>query len=287
MPVTVSIASRDIKRWPDRKDKTPDAILKGASTKETGRCKEILQSDFSIQGSLEENHVTASQNGLVWAAFYAYSQHHHLTIRPEDVCHSGQKELVVQEDGFCIRSVNYGRFAQTMSDKIAEHIKDPSLRDWVLPSFTTTTASDRVVGSVLLMGAMKAYFKYGWKAHRYNGQKCVVDGVSYPEVNTSEVAGGFVTVPVKINDNGAEYDCRMLAGSIGIQAHASPEGYVALPDDEPKKSRWFKYCEAPSMRQVPPHEKKDDEVAEEEAADLTGIQPVTGWMIYLEEKDDQ
>jgi hypothetical protein len=48
-----------------------------------------------------------------------------------------------------------------MALEIANNIKDHALREWVLPSFSTTTENDRIVGSVLLMGALQKYFSYG------------------------------------------------------------------------------------------------------------------------------
>jgi hypothetical protein len=40
------------------------------------------------------------------------------------------------------------------------NVVDPSLRDWFLPDFTTTTDNDRVVSSVVLMSTTKHYFSY-------------------------------------------------------------------------------------------------------------------------------
>ena len=37
---------------------------------------------------------------------------------------------------------------------------DLELADWVMPNFSTTTNKDRIVGSVLFMGAMQSYFAY-------------------------------------------------------------------------------------------------------------------------------
>ncbi|KAJ4128014.1 hypothetical protein NW768_008298 [Fusarium equiseti] len=43
---------------------------------------------------------------------------------------------------------------------MVKNVKDPTLRDWVLPSFSTATDVDRAVGSVFLMGVMQQYFSY-------------------------------------------------------------------------------------------------------------------------------
>jgi hypothetical protein len=47
-----------------------------------------------------------------------------------------------------------------MAGLITKNVKDPELGDWVMPSFSTTTDTDRVVASVLFMGAMQKYFTY-------------------------------------------------------------------------------------------------------------------------------
>lgn len=41
-----------------------------------------------------------------------------------------------------------------------ENVKDKDLREWVIPAFSTTTPTDRAVGSILLMCSLKAYFSY-------------------------------------------------------------------------------------------------------------------------------
>jgi hypothetical protein len=42
-----------------------------------------------------------------------------------------------------------------MTEQIAANLKDDSVRDWIMPSFTTTTINDRVVCSVVMMAAMQ------------------------------------------------------------------------------------------------------------------------------------
>lgn len=46
------------------------------------------------------------------------------------------------------------------------NVKDPELRDWVTPSFSTTTETDvavAAVAAVLLMGAMQNYFSFKYR----------------------------------------------------------------------------------------------------------------------------
>ncbi|KAG5660396.1 hypothetical protein KAF25_003002 [Fusarium avenaceum] len=376
MPVTISVVDYPAQLWkPNLKGASAAAILAGSSPHEYGRCQRILQSSFSTEGKLEEHHLSASTNGLVWAAYHAYSTHHHLTIRPEDiwfaiisqisfyinanaeelrdyfVSHEGQKELIVELLGN-LGSQTYDVFAKLMADEISKNVKDPELRDWVLPSFSTTTDTDRVVGSVLFMGAMQKYFSYtcclacgipsvtllgevsdyenilkrldrleemgaeacvfaqmlrpilrrmilsftepnnpelkafwnsiihvrsmsgstnvtGWiTAFCYWSEKGVAcwradlrrDGWDNTRdwdtrlgTDTDSIPAGFVTVPVKVVEVGiGEYACTMLAGSIGIQGIPNSDNNVDMSSE-------------------------GREVTEPL---LTGVQPLTGWMIY-------
>ncbi|KLO98296.1 uncharacterized protein FFB20_06307 [Fusarium fujikuroi] len=374
MPITVTIPNSKASSWQHPKAENTSQLLRGASSQEADGCKQIIQSSFSINGSLEENHVSASRNGLVWSSFYAYSTHHHLTIRPEDVwfaiitqlstyinansekmrgyfvSHDGQKRLEVI-DFATLHTADYGNLSQKMTLEIAKNIKDPAFLEWILPSFSTTTDNDRVVGSVLLMGALQKYFSYAFgmecgipsvtllgeitdyedilnrldrldemgeepiqfamllrpiirnmvltftqpydpaihifwnqivNIHEMSGSKtmtgwitafCYWDdegkaGLSSPgngtlgdlmylHVDTDDIPCGYVTVPVEVNDNGTLYNCKMLAGSVGMQAVPGPEGYV--PAFDPFEDR---------RRNVELDETK------------LGIKPVTGWMIY-------
>ncbi|CAG7563451.1 unnamed protein product [Fusarium equiseti] len=177
MPVTVSVVDHPARPWGQDKASSVEEILKATNNKEFTRCKQVIQSVFSIDGSIEDKFVSGSKNGLVWAAFNAYSNHHHLTIRSEDVwfaiitqlsshinanaeqlrhlfvSHKGKKELIIEQAGF-LHTANYGAFVQNITREMVD-VKDPTLRDWVLPSFSTTTDVNRAVGSVLLMGAMQ------------------------------------------------------------------------------------------------------------------------------------
>ncbi len=47
-----------------------------------------------------------------------------------------------------------------VDEQIVKNIKDPSIVDWLLPAFTTTTPKDRIVASISVMSSMKQYFKY-------------------------------------------------------------------------------------------------------------------------------
>ena len=122
-------------------------------------------------------------NGFVRACFHAYSNHHHLTLRPEDiwfailtqlsfhinahaedlrsffVTHEGREELEVFGAG-TIKTADFGPLAVKMTKEMDKFLVDPDLRQWVMLDFTTTTDTDTVTAAVLMMGAMQEYFSY-------------------------------------------------------------------------------------------------------------------------------
>lgn len=155
-------------------------LLKEACPDEWRLCKEVYQSSFDAS-PLEG--LYASQNGFISTCILAYNHHHHLHIRPEDVwftilnqlsfyinahaeelrqffvSHQGKEELEVLEFGNRY-SVDFGRLAIKMTQLMEKKVKDPDLRSWVMPDFTTTTNTDLVTAAVLFMGSMQKYFSF-------------------------------------------------------------------------------------------------------------------------------
>lgn len=123
----------------------------------------------------------SNNNGLVNALTMAYNAHHNIVLRPEDfwvavltqfssyvnargeelrdkfVNFDGKKELTVRSGG-SLRTAAFDQMSVSMTKQIADNLKDDSVRDWILPSFTTTTNNDRVVCSIVMMAAMQNYF---------------------------------------------------------------------------------------------------------------------------------
>lgn len=183
MPVTITAADHGasiVSRY-DQPSKGSIALLKGACSNEHLECSELLQSSFD---SDLQPAVYPSRNGFVQGVILAYSGHHHLRIRPEDVWFAiltqlgfyinkhaeelrgqfvsfeGKKELEVKFYGGNRYTVDFGIFAQKMSLLIEENVVDPELREWIMPAFSTTTKHDVVVASVLLMGVVQKYFDF-------------------------------------------------------------------------------------------------------------------------------
>lgn len=140
---------------------------------------ELFQSSFP-QSIID---IHPNSNGLVNTIVQAYNKHHALVLRPDDVwigiltqfnffvnanaetlrshfvAHKGKKELVVETSGSRY-TVDFGDLAIQMTRLIEKNVVDPSLRDWILPDFSTTTLNDTTVSAIVMMATMKAYFTY-------------------------------------------------------------------------------------------------------------------------------
>ncbi|KAF9697157.1 hypothetical protein EKO04_004891 [Ascochyta lentis] len=183
MPVTIATADHASRVWATEKATTPARLFERACHNEYKQSRQIIQSSVS-ESQLQDAYISASHNGLVNAAIRAYSSHHQLSIRPEDVwfailsqlnfyinahaeqlrdhfvSHKGQHKLTVHAVG-SIETVDFGTLAAHMTYEIQKNVKDPDLQAWIMPDFSTTTDSDRAVAAVLMMGAMQKYFTYG------------------------------------------------------------------------------------------------------------------------------
>ncbi|KAF7338896.1 hypothetical protein MSAN_02212800 [Mycena sanguinolenta] len=171
---------------------TPAEILAQACPKQHSAAKTILQYGFSgvSDGTGEGRDFAArfpnlvpDRNGFVNTVIAAYNQHHALVIRPDDVwlailcqfnffvnanaellrasfvAHEGQRELVIEEEG-TRNTVDFGDMSRQMAGLLEKNVVDPTLREWAIPNFTTTTEHDKTVGAVLMMATLKQYFTY-------------------------------------------------------------------------------------------------------------------------------
>lgn len=165
-------------------------LLKSACPKEVKKLKNehIIQTSF--QNLTSETNIYPRNNGFVDAVVDAYSNHQHLELRAEDIWfsilsqlniyinkhseelrdmfvdHQGQKHLEILDlkdiQGDALWGIDWGKFSFKMSKMIANNIKDPSLREWILPQFTTTTKVDQAVASILMMATLQKFFTYGF-----------------------------------------------------------------------------------------------------------------------------
>ncbi|KAH7303231.1 hypothetical protein B0I35DRAFT_447035 [Stachybotrys elegans] len=179
MPITLQVAQHGARPWIEPKVADSAKLLELAARGHHRRCKKLIQTSFGRR-EFHEGHVSGSRNGFVWTVYEAYCRHHHLVLRPEDiwfailtqlsfyinahaeelrsffVSHQGQEHLLLE-----VNEIDFAHIAQEMTQLISKKVIDPELRGWVMPSFSTTTDNDKVVGSILFMGAMQKYFSYG------------------------------------------------------------------------------------------------------------------------------
>ncbi|KAJ7242653.1 hypothetical protein C8J57DRAFT_1192179 [Mycena rebaudengoi] len=134
-----------------------------------------------------------NNNGFVRTVIKAYNGHHALVIRPDDVwlaitafqgpldsadqfnffvntnaellrtnfvAHGGKMGLRIVNECTCHGLLDFGSMARQMVDLIEKNVVDPTLREWVIPSFTTTTENDTTVAAVLLLATFKEFFRY-------------------------------------------------------------------------------------------------------------------------------
>jgi hypothetical protein len=187
MPVTFQVASHPSEEYLTRgktRVANRDELFSQTCAEEARGSKRVIHSSPSLSNEcLAEHHVFPSNNGFVKSAWDAYSHHSHLIIRPDDiwfailsqlnfyinknaeelrdhfVSHDGQKELVIADVG-SIETMDFGLFARRMTGLLQENLKDPNFRDWIMPTFSTTTVDDRSTAAVLMMGSLQAYFTY-------------------------------------------------------------------------------------------------------------------------------
>ncbi|XP_037030745.1 uncharacterized protein LOC119070502 [Bradysia coprophila] len=151
-------------------------------------CTEVLtETQFSARVKASRN------NGFVQTVIECYNKHHNLVIRPDDIWtailtqfsfyinknaeefrskfvnFNGKKELVVQVEG-SLRSATYGLFVNEMTEKIDENLVDKTVKNWILPSFSTTTANDIISCGVVFMASTKMYFEF---------TRCLACGIPY------------------------------------------------------------------------------------------------------------
>ncbi|KAJ7096869.1 hypothetical protein C8R44DRAFT_859947 [Mycena epipterygia] len=136
---------------------------------------EMLQSSLAegsaISTSEPRRNLTAkthntipSRNGFVDTVICAYNTHHALVIRPDDVWIAilTQFNYFVNANAEILRANFVAHEGQTklMLGQLEKNVVDPSLREWVIPNFSTTTVNDVTVSAIIMMATLKAYFQY-------------------------------------------------------------------------------------------------------------------------------
>lgn len=144
----------------------------------SNHCTEVL-----MESKFFTNVRASRNNGFVRTVIECYNRHHNLVLRPDDIWTAiltqfsfyinknaeefrnqfvnfdGKKELVVAIDG-SLRSAPYDLFVTKMTGKIDENLVDKTVKDWILPNFTTTITDDIIACGIVFMATTKKYFEY-------------------------------------------------------------------------------------------------------------------------------
>lgn len=132
---------------------------------------------------VEGSEFMAFGGGLASILNKAYTEHYGLRLRPDDfwaaiavqlsfyvnareaelrdrlVNHEGKKELKVLLACGDIKTCPYDTFVEKMTPLIGQNLKT-DLAEWYIPSFSTTTSTDKIALGVALMSTVQAYFEY-------------------------------------------------------------------------------------------------------------------------------
>ncbi|KAN0030152.1 hypothetical protein ACTA71_009913 [Dictyostelium dimigraforme] len=143
-----------------------------------------LKEKVIINSSLNEKSKFIGCNSFFHSAIKAFSEHYHLNIRPDDiwmsilnnfstyinkyaedirdrlVCFKDGKKLLIVETKYPILKALHDQLTIEISKEIEKYIKDPSIRDWIIPNFSTTTPTYTVVFASALMSTVKSFFDY-------------------------------------------------------------------------------------------------------------------------------
>lgn len=154
-----------------------------APTNKLRYCGELLHTSLSSDRDLLRD-IIPRRNGFVDTVIEAYNNHRGLIIRPDDVwlaimtqfslfvnghseamrkvfvAHEGKRELIIESGAPSRYAMNTAAMVNQMTLLMERNITDPSLREWIMPEFTTTTPVDRTALAIVMMGMMKDYFRY-------------------------------------------------------------------------------------------------------------------------------
>ncbi|KAF9220133.1 hypothetical protein BS17DRAFT_787946 [Gyrodon lividus] len=156
------------------------ALLRDVAPEQSEKCSELLQTSLPPDRDAVRD-IIPQRNGFVKTVIEAYNNNRGLIIRPDDVWlailvqfsffvhssaealrgifvgHEGSNELVIKS-GRNRYSVDSASMAHQMTELIQDQIPDQTVREWIMPSFTTTTPADRTACAVVMMGTMTECF---------------------------------------------------------------------------------------------------------------------------------
>jgi hypothetical protein len=202
----------------------------------------------SYDGTLEPNGIETanaseifpSADSFVRGALQAWGEHLHLEIRPDEVWFTiltqlnfymeanaeSVRHLFVKHQGqetIYIEDVTWTRVLMRFKDEIQKRVLTPWLKDWIIPDFTTTREDDIMTANILMMGLMKAYFRY---------------------------EGGIICGLPSVTLLGEKEDWEKLLKRIGMLADFGPEPAVYGRRLAPILKRFVQSFDAPHSRDI-------------------------------------
>ncbi|KAF2461868.1 hypothetical protein BDY21DRAFT_312603 [Lineolata rhizophorae] len=134
--------------------------------------------NFGLQADAADiANVHPSSDSFVRGALEAWAKHEHLVIRPDEVwfeilaqmnfymaAHAEEiRDVFVSHEGresIEVWDFTWHQVIARFGEEIQERVKTDWLLDWVMPGFSTTTESDDMTATVLMMGLMQHYFEF-------------------------------------------------------------------------------------------------------------------------------
>ncbi|KAM9988589.1 hypothetical protein ACTFIZ_003722 [Dictyostelium cf. discoideum] len=158
------------------------------------------------------NKIIGSSNSFIYSAWDAYNYHHHLEIRPDNIWmaiisqfslylnkynkelqdkfidfqieNNEKKELKLYTD-YPILDAPFDKLVMDMVEQIGNNIKDPSIKDWIIADFSTTTPNDKIAYGSVLMSITQKYFYYSMRS-RCGLPKVTLNGSVEDWINLKE-----------------------------------------------------------------------------------------------------
>ncbi|KAG8949766.1 hypothetical protein FRC04_008306 [Tulasnella sp. 424] len=184
MTITIQIASHPSNPYtpPGPAPSSPQQLLNGLGREYSCTENGIVQESVP-ESDLE--YLTPHRNGFLRTILDAYAGHHHVVLRPDDLwiavlaqlnyyfhTHpdaarayflpnypegSNKKEIPISFIGSA-DTVNIAVVVNQMTRDLQAQIADPTYRDFILPTFSTTGIEDKIICAVMMLASVDTLF---------------------------------------------------------------------------------------------------------------------------------
>ncbi|KAG8904669.1 hypothetical protein FRC00_013836, partial [Tulasnella sp. 408] len=169
MTITIQIASHPSNSYtpPGPAPNSPQQLLNGLGREYACTDNGIVQESVP-ESDLE--YLTPHRNGFLRTILDAYGGHHHVVLSfhahpdaarayflPSSTEGSNKKEIPISFIGSA-DTVNIAVVVNQMTRDLQAQIEDPSYRDFVLPTFSTTGIEDKIICAVMMVASVDMQF---------------------------------------------------------------------------------------------------------------------------------